>query len=201
MDKDNSEGNIIDFKHHLVKDLNKKHDALVDYCRDNLSTQAQVHKAVLKLIHAKNLEQLLETLAIDLPAIFAVDVVRLVMESDIPVETAYGEPHYSGVVFADSGTAESLFGSKNTQKNVVLADDTETKKPTGFAQIFADCEDLIKSCALMRLPLETVERNITLALGTRQKGHFHTGQGTEIFHFLAQVVAVQLDKYLDDLPL
>jgi hypothetical protein len=189
---------IIDLQHYQLKSVNDRYDLLVDYCRDNLSTQSQVHKAVLRLVQARNIEQVLEILAIDLPVILDVDVVRLAMESDIPVDTAYGEQHYSGVVFIDSGASDEIFGA---QRSVVCVGDAREEPTFAFEQIFVDCDELIESFALIRLSLENIEKNIILALGTRHKNRFKTGQSAEILHFLAQIVALQLDKYLDDLSL
>jgi uncharacterized protein len=161
-----------------------------------MSVQSQVHHAVLRLIGTRNLEQLLEVVALDLVNLFDVDVVRLAMESDIIYETAYGEDNFSGIVFVDPGTVDAAIGHK---KKVLLIEDTEVKRPAGFAQIFADCDEMIASCALLRLELSALDKNIILAFGVRHKDRFHPGQGIELLNFLAQIVAFQLDRYLDDL--
>lgn len=194
---------IIDFQHYLLKNLQnssktltQRYDLLVDYCRENLSAQSQVHDAVLKVMAVCNVEQLLELLTVDMLGIFNLDVVRIAMESDMPFDTSYGELNYSGIVFVDSGTADALFGR---QKNVLLFSDTEINPPLGFEQIFINCDEQIQSCALLRLASDMVDRNIILALGVRHKERYHTGQGTELLHFFAKSVAIQLDKYLGDL--
>lgn len=194
---------IIDFQHYMVKNLQKdskalksRYDVLVDFCRDNMSVQHQVHQAALRLIRTRNLEQLLEAIAIDLVSLFDVDVVRMAMESDTAIETSFGEHNYSGIVFIPTGTIDAALGKK---KNVLLVEDCSKKHPPGFDNIFADCESMIASCAMLRLDLEMVDRAIVLAFGVRHKGRFHPGQGIELLHFLAQIVAHQLDRYLDDL--
>lgn len=196
-------GGVLDFQHFMVKNLQKdskdlqgKYDMLVDFCRENMSVQSQVHHAVLRLIGTRNLEQLLEVVALDLVNLFDVDVVRLAMESDIIYETAYGEENFSGIVFIDPGTVDAAVGVK---KKVLLIEDTEVKRPAGFDQIFADCDEMIASCALLRLELAALDKNIILAFGVRHKDRFHPGQGIELLNFLAQIVAFQLDRYLDDL--
>lgn len=196
---------IEDFQHYMLKNLQnnsksltQRYDLLVDYCRQNLSAQAQVHNAVLKIMGSHSLEQLLEILTVDMLSVFDLDVVRLAMESDIPFDTSYGEQNYSGIVFIDSGTSEVLFGAN---KNVVLVGDSEQEPPIGFEQIFINCEEQVQSCALLRLDSQMVDKHIVLALGVRYKERFHSGQGVELLHFLAQTVAIQLDKYLDDLTL
>jgi len=196
---------IIDFQHYLVKNLQKdsqalksRYDVLVDFCRDNMSVQTQVHNAALRLIKTRNFEQLLEAVTLDLVSLFDVDVVRLAMESEEAgkYDTLYGETNFSGIVFIDPGTVDAAIGKK---KNVLLVDDATVKPPVGFDRIFADCAKLIESCALLRLNLEHVQKHVILAFGVRHKDRFHQGQGIELLHFLAQIVAHQLDSYLHDL--
>lgn len=202
--RDLGEG-VEDFQYYLLKNLQtnsksltQRYDLLVDYCRDNLSAQAQVHDAVLKVMRARSIEQLLELLSVDMLSVFDLDVVRIAMESDLPFDASYGEQNYSGIVFVDAGTLEALFGS---QKNVLLYGDTKINPPIGFEQIFVNCDEQVQSCALLRLDSEMVDKHVILALGVRHKERYHTGQGTELLHFFAQAVALQLDKYLDDLTL
>lgn len=196
-------GGIIDFQHYLVrnlqagsKDLRSKYDLLVEFCRDNMSVQHQVHQAALKLIHARNIEQLLEVISLDLVNLFDVDVVRLAMESELPFETAYGEGDFSGIVFVEKGMIDVTMGKK---KQVLLIEDCSKKTPPGFEQIFADCDEMIASCALLKLSLGMIDRNVILAFGVRHKGRFHPGQGIELLNFLAQIVGHQLDSYLAEL--
>jgi hypothetical protein len=204
-ERDLCEG-VVDFQHFMLKNLQKdskslkeRYELLVDYCRDNLAAQAQVHQAALKLIQARGLEQLLEVLALDFVSLFDVDVVRLAMESDAPMDTSYGEEDYSGIVFIEQGTIDLLFG--NSKKNVMLIGDAQKHTPIGFDDIFTDCEEMIASCALLRLLPDSVGKHILLAFGVRHKDRYHDGQGVELLSFLAEVVAHQLDKYLDDLTL
>ncbi|MBY0407351.1 MAG: DUF484 family protein [Rickettsiales bacterium] len=196
---------VIDFQHFMVKNLQKdskslqkRYDMLIDFCRENMSVQAQVHQAALRLVRAKGLEALLEVITLDLVSLFDVDVVRMAMESDVPVDTSYGEQHYSGFVFIPPGTVDAVMGER---KNVLLVDDVAAHPFAGFEDVFADCEGLVASCALLRLELETVGKHVLLAFGVRYKERFHTGQGIELLHFLAQIVAYQLDAYLLDLSL
>lgn len=196
---------VLDFQHYLLKNLQnnsksltQRYELLVDYCRENLSTQAQVHSAVLKIMQARSIEQLLELLTVDMLNIFDLDVVRLAMEADVPYDMSYGEQNYSGIVFVDSGTSDALFTG---DRNVLLSGDIEENQPIGFEQIFINCEGQVQSCALLRLNSEMVDKHIILALGVRHKERFHAGQGMELLYFFAQAVSLQLDKYLGDLML
>lgn len=195
---------IIDFQSFLVKNLQKnsetlknKYDLLVDFCRDNMSVQGQVHRAVLRLIRTRSLEQVLEVITQDLVSLFDVDVVRLAMESETAehYETFYSEQNYSGIVFVVPGTVEYSVG----KKNIAMISDTAKEVPIGFEQIFADCESLIQSCALLKLELELTKRPVILAFGVRYPDRFHQGQGIELLNFLGQIVAHQLDQYLHEI--
>ena len=193
-----SEDKVIDLQHYQLKNWQEKYDALVDYCRENMSVQTRVHEAVLRLIKAKDLEQLLEIISVDFLSIFDLDVVRLAMESEIAFDTSYGEQDYSGFVFIPVGTTEAIFG---TQKNVVLIGDCISNPPSSFEYIFADCNKQIASCSLLRLETKATGKHIILSLGVRHKERFHVRNGAEPLHFLAKIVSNQLDKYLDDLIL
>jgi len=202
-ERDLGEG-VVDFQSFLVKNLQKstdslknKYDVLVDFCRDNMSIQGQVHRAALRLIQARTLEQLLEVITQDLVSLFDVDVVRLAMESEAAetYESYYSDQNYSGIVFVVPGTVEYALG----KKNINMIADTSEQVPIGFEQIFSDCESLIQSCALLRLELQLTGRPVILAFGVRYPDRFHPGQGIELLNFLGQIVAHQLDLYLHEL--
>ena len=133
----------------------------------------------------------------DLVSLFDVDVVRLAMESDHAeeYETCYFEHHYSGIVFITPGTVDYAVG----RKNIVMVADAAQDVPIGFEQIFADCEAMIQSCALLRLEMELTQKSIILAFGVRYPDRFTPAQGSELLHFLGQIVAHQLDQYLFEL--
>jgi uncharacterized protein YigA (DUF484 family) len=197
-------GNVIDLRHHMVgklqtgiKSLKNKYEGLITSSRDNMSTLHQVHEAALALIRAPQLEQLLERIIMDLPALFGVDIVRLGIESDAGefYETKFGEQNASGVAFLEQGLIDKAMGRG---KSIVLASDTAKQFIFGFEQIFADCSGIIESCALLRMRLPSNQRGALLAFGVRIKNHFHEGQGTEMLSFLAQIVEHRLDECLND---
>ena len=195
---------VLDFQSFLVKNLQKnseviknKYDVLVDFCRDNMSVQGQVHRAVLRLIRTKALDQLIEVITQDLVSLFDVDVVRLAMESESTDNYSgfYADDNYSGIVFVVPGTVDYAIGNRQ----IAMIADTAKDVPIGFEQIFSDCDKMIQSCALLKLNLEMTRRNVILAFGVRYPDRFHAGQGSELLTFLATIVAHQLDKYLHEL--
>ncbi len=197
-------GNVVDLQTHMVgklqngiKSLKTKYEGLVTSSRDNMSILHQVHEAVLSIMRAAGLDQLLEIIAMDLPARFGVDVVRLVLESDAgeAYETQFTEENASGIAFMETGFIARAMGK---EKNVLLIEDTAKQPLYGFEQIFVSCAGLVESAALLRMRLPSSQRFVMLAFGVRVKGHFYEGQGTELLSFFAQVVEHRLDECLNE---
>ena len=192
---------VIDFQYyaidHLRSGMRKMKDrfnGLVSSARENMSVQQQVQQAVLSVIRARNLEELLEILCSDLIRWFDVDVVRLGIESDMAglYDTYYHEENYSGICFVPAGTADAiLMGEK-----VRLIPDTQTQPPIGFEMVFAECSSLVRSTALVRLELADIKRQAILAFGVRHADRFHQHQGGELLSFLGEAMSIVLDRCL-----
>ena len=74
---------VIDFQYYAIDHLRRgmrrmkdRFNGLVSSARENMSVQHQVQKAVVSVIGARNLEELLDVLSTDLMNWFDVDVVR-----------------------------------------------------------------------------------------------------------------------------
>lgn len=196
---------VVDLQHFMVgglqkelTDLRGKYDEIVEYCRENMSTQAQVHGAISRMIKARDLEQLLQVITIDLASLFDVDVVRLAMETvgaDM-YETSYPEAHYSGISFIETGMVDDVMGVNGA---ILLCEDVDRVNIHGLDAIFADCVNLVKSCALLRLSLEHVQKDVILGFGVRHPGRFNTQQGVELLAFLAHIVELRLDSCLSEI--
>lgn len=192
---------VADFQHFAIRRLQEEiqrvrtgYDQLVTSARDNSSVQQQVHRAIVGLIRARGLEQLLEVLTVDLVSLFNVDVVRLAMETDLVemYETYYSEDQYSGIVFVETGLVDDALGDLDA----LLVEDTDKQYIEGFEAIFSECTGLVKSCALLRLRLTHVPRQVILAFGVRHKGHFAAHQAVDLLQFLAVIVQERLDTCL-----
>lgn len=192
---------VADFQHFAIRRLQEEiqrvrgsYEQLVTSARDNSSVQQQVHRAIVGLIRARGLEQLLEVLTIDLVSLFNVDVVRLAMETDIVAmyETYYSEDQYSGIVFVETGLVDDALGDLDA----LLVADTDKQYIEGFEAIFSECTRLVKSCALLRLRLTHVPKQVILAFGVRHKEHFQPHQAVDLLQFLAVIVQERLDSCL-----
>lgn len=192
---------VIDFQYYAIDNLRRnvrkmkdRFQGLVVSARENLSVQQQVQRAVISTVHARTLEELLEVLTTDLMTWFDVDVVRLALESDAAgtYDTYYHEDNYSGICFVPQGTANAVL----LGESVRLIADTQGEPPIGFEMVFADCSNLVRSCALVRLELPTIKRPAILAFGVRHADRFHPHQGGELLGFLGQVMSIILDRCL-----
>ena len=198
---DKGEG-VVDLQQFMVGNLQKelktvrgKYDEMVEFCRDNMSTQSQVHHAVVSIIKAHDLEQLLQIITVDLMHVFNVDVVRLSMETEGAdmYDASYPDAHYSGITFIENGMTDLALGHEN---DILLCSDTTQEEILGFEEIFAECHGMIRACALLRLHLESVGKDVILGFGVRHAGAFDPNQGIELLSFLATVIEHRLDECL-----
>lgn len=194
---------IADFQHFAIKNLQQRVKKVeshfvsaITYARDNLSAQSQVHEAVLKLIRARGLEALLETMTQELLSVFDVDVIRLGLESEIAdlYESYHPEQHYSGLVFIGAGATDVFFG----EKDVLLFADAQAKGGFLIEELFHNCQRLAVSCALLRLRLHTLQRDAVIGFGVRIEGRYDASQATDLLGFLGKVMAERLDTCLYD---
>ncbi len=201
--------NVVDFQQFQLKNLQEtsrdmkgRMDSLLEYCRGTLSVQGQVHEIVLRLLRAKNLEQLIEVLAIDLPSVLMVDVARLVIESDdsqMRSEDIEGMYH-SGLTLVPKDTVMLSIGHSPHQLM------PEIKPGDGLMEdiitaVFGGAAPLVASAAFINVPLSSVDHAVMLALGVRTQGRFKPGPTASPLDFLAAVIASQLDKYLHSLDI
>ncbi len=175
---------VIDLQQHMVERLRGElavmataRDDLVATGRTNLSAQTRVHKAVLALLKARNFEQFIEMLTVDLAVILDLDVVTIGVEK---TEDGPATPCRAGVLRLEPDTVDRLMGPG---QNIVL----RTEVP-GDPAIFGEGAGLVASDAMIRLSVGSTTPAALLALGSRDPDQFHPGQGTELLGFLARVV-------------
>ena len=202
--KSNFGDGVVDMQHYMVGGLQKElrtmreqMDDMVGFCRDNLSTQAQVHQAALLIMRATDLEQLLQVLTSDLLGLFDLDVLRICMETDAAAlyEESYPDASGSGLSFIQSGTIDSVLGY---DADIMLVADSDQAELHELESIFQGFYPLARSCVLLRLQLDRVQKDVLLALGVRNAGRFSEEQGVELLSFLAEVIEWKLDVALSE---
>lgn len=195
--------NVEDFQYHMLSRLQSRQrelkddlEELIGVTRDNISTQAQVNQAVIALLKANSLQQLLQIMTDDFTEIFKVDVVRLAIETPLAdhYEAQFSESSYSGIGVLHPHGVDAALGKNQTSYSIL---DTRDEFPQGAKQVFEACEGVIRSCILLRIILPQTGRDGVLAFGVRYAGRFHSGQSDELLRFLSKVVALRLEPLLN----
>ena len=169
-----------------LADLAETRDALIDTGRNNLSSQARVHEAVLALLKARNFEHFIESLTTDLAVILDLDVIVVGVEQ---AEDGTVTPPCAGVMPLSPKMVDRLIGPG---QNIVLRDHVN-----GDPEIFGPGAGLVHSEALIRLSFGRTAPSALLAFGARDGTHFEPGQGTELLRFMARVVETSIRGWLD----
>jgi len=192
------DGRVIDLRAAMVErlrgqvsDMTALRDEMVATGRGNQQVQARTHEAVLALLTARSFEQLIERATGDLATILDVDVAALGVERANPrgSEGALPPVRLGGVFQLEPGTVELLIGAGRQTR---LREAT-----TGDPLLYGGGAGLVRSDALVRLAISRQTPPALLALGARDEGHFHAGQGTELLQFLGAVLTEQIRAWLD----
>ena len=176
-------GNVVNFHqamaHKLRSDKERSEDRqrmMIDNARANMTIQARIQAAVLRVIEARSFEDLLEIIGNEVSLMLQVDVVALVFEqAAVANNTAFP----SNLTLLKPGTLDALLGANETL--------VEANKD-GDARIFGPSARLVKSLALIRMHIAEGFPDGVLAFGSRDPLLFADSQGTELVGFLADVV-------------
>lgn len=179
--KSESGRGIADFQNYMIQRLKADKEQvmtttreIVENSRANMNNQQRVHKAVLRLLEAKNFEDFIESITADLSNILDVDIAVLVVESnEIP------HVHTSGIRVIPGGTVDKWMQGKN----VLLQDDI-----SGIEAIYGGGATLVRSQILLRVDISMDTPPAIIAFGSRDPNLFHEGQATDQILFLARVI-------------
>lgn len=175
--------NVSDFQSFMIKRLKDDKEkvmettqAIVENARSNMNNQQRIHKAVLRLLEARNFDEFIHIITMDLSAMLDTDISVLVVESngsDIP------HIHTSGIRVLPEGTIDNWMKGQNVllQSNIA-----------GIEAIYGGGANLVQSQALLRIDISLNTPPAILAFGSRDPEMFGDGQGTEMVSFLALVV-------------
>lgn len=184
---------VIDMQHFMVQrqrgeiaQLKHQQKSLIAVSRANLATQTRVHSAVIAILAATSFEQLIQIVTTDLATLLDADVVTLAVERQGSQRTRL--PHH-GVQILDAGVVNEVLSA---DRDVLLLTDT-----VGEARLFGDGAGLVRSAALVRLPVSPKAPAGMLCIGTRKPGKFQAGQGTELLTFLARALGITIAAWLD----
>lgn len=184
--------NVSDFQSFMIKRLKDDKEkviettqAIVENVRSNMNNQQRIHKVILRLLEARNFEQFINIITMDLSTMLDTDISVLVVESnghDIP------QIHTSGIRVLPQGTIDKWMDGQNVllQSNI-----------TGIEAVFGGGATLVQSQALLRVDISMDTPPAILAFGSRDPEMFQDGQGTELISFLAGVVERNFRHWLD----
>lgn len=181
---------IVDFQRFMVDMLRGElagirdcASAVIETSRNNMSIQAQTHAAVLALVAAGDMEELVRVVSEDLPDLLDVDTAILAFEPVPAVDAAV-----SSICPLAEGDVDALLGpGRDTRLMSILGDED---------LLFAGSGQPIRSAALARVSLGEQGIPGLLALGSFDATFFQPGQGTELLLFLARIVKVCLPRLL-----
>ena len=174
---------VADFQSYMIERLKADKEQasasardLVETSRANMNNQQRIHKAVLLLLEARNFEEFIQTITMELASLLDVDIAVLVVEAD-------GEsiPHIqtNGIrVIPEGTTAKWMEG-----KNVLLQDNI-----SGIEAIYGGGATLVQSQILLRVDIAMDTPPAILAFGSRHPDMFAEGQATDQILFLARVI-------------
>lgn len=181
---------VVDMQRYMVQRLQGENarlydaaDELISLGRNNMSAQAATHRAVLALLETTGFEHLIHIATKDCPELLDVDVVTLSIESDAPLSPLFVN---AGIGVVRPGDVEALMNGREVNLRPLSRD--------GEA-IFGPATDLVKSDGLARLTIDG--RPAILALGCREPGKFHPGQGTELLGFFARALESCIRQWLN----
>jgi uncharacterized protein YigA (DUF484 family) len=183
--------NVVDFHQLMVNKLRgdkqraeDRQRSMIDNARTNLTVQARVHAAILRLVEANNLDDLVEIVGGELALMLDVDIITLGLESTINLDIA----NNNGIHPLPPGLIAHYLGEKDAilQANI-----------DGDPALFGPAARLVKSQAMLRLNIAEGIPDGLLAFGSRDPLLFSDAQGTELIGFLGDVIERLLRRFLD----
>ena len=187
-------GNVVDMQTSMLDrmrdestDLKDAANLLISTTRSNMMIQTRTLAAVIAILSADNLERLVHVICYDLLLLLDIDAASLCLETS---EKYFQNLDETKIRWISTKTVNKVLGGAEEPLQLI-----EHTKDSGI--VFGEDGELVKSAAFCRLHLGSGIPNGLLALGSRQRGAFHSGQGTDLLIFLTQVLELTLHRWLD----
>ncbi|NQV85041.1 MAG: DUF484 family protein [Rhodospirillales bacterium] len=186
---------IVDMQHFLadrrlreIDDLRGCAQEVIETSRTNMSVQTRTHAAVLALLWASDMDQLLRVISDDLPLLLDVDVVVLGFETP-GLKTNASISSEVDIRLLGLGDVDRILGAG---ENIILQRDLDQNGDGEFG-LFGAASGLVRTAGLARLcPGQGVPVGY-MGLGSRG-ATFSPGQGTELIGFLARAMETCLHR-------
>jgi uncharacterized protein len=194
---------VVDLRGVLVERLEERLDRLEDTHRevlaaayDNVAGTAQIHRACLALLEARDFAQFLRIMTQDLPRILQVEVLRLGLEAPAAAPGSGLGPDglRDAVVALPAGGARTYLtaGRGGSARAVVLR-----RLSRASGTMYGARAEGVQSEAALALDLGPARLPGILAMGTGDAGRFHPEQGTDLLAFFGGVFERALRRWLD----
>lgn len=157
-----------------IEELKFSQGHLIDTSRNNLTTQVQVHEAVLSLLDIHDSSELGHIVTQDWADNLHIDVIRICFENG----HSTAAPSLKEISRLSKGCVDEYLGKDDI---VQLRGNVEVSE-----EIFGPAKNLIKAEALVKLPETELNPPGILVFGSRDADMFYPGQGTELLRFLGK---------------
>lgn len=179
----NNDRKVADFQSYMIKRLKddrediirSAHD-MIETSRANMNTQTRIQNAVLLLLEARDFQDFIQTITMDLASLLNVDIVSLVVEID---DDIIPQIDMTGVRVVGPGTIDLL-----TKRNGIVME----QAIQGLGEIYGGASGLVKSQLLLRLNIADHAPRVLVAFGSRDPDAFQPGMGTDHINFLGRVI-------------
>ncbi len=191
--EDGEAGNVVDMQTSMLdrmrdesSNLKDAANLLISTTRSNMMVQTRTHAAVIAILGADNLERLVHVVCYDLPLLLDIDAASLCLETG---QEGFPELGDSDIRWFAPGTVDKVLGGPDEFAQLI-----EHTKDDGA--VFGEAAGIVKSAALGRLQPGYGIPNGLLALGSRNRGAFHGGQGTDLLIFISRVLELTMNRWL-----
>lgn len=172
---------VVDFQNMMIErlkrnleDIRNSQGHLIDTSRNNLTTQVQVHEAVLALLDTDSIQHIGHIVTQDWPDMLHIDVIRICFEEGLKKKI----PSLKEVAPISKGHVDKYLGKDDI---IQLRGGVDVSE-----EIFGPAKSLVKAEALVRIPATDHNPPGILAFGSRDADMFYPGQGTELLRFLGK---------------
>lgn len=187
--------NFVDLRGVFVERLEDRLDRLEDTHRtvianayENLAGTNQIHRAILAVLDADDIEGFLQALHHDVANILAVDLIRICLESD---DAAGGEaigpdgPLKEIIVALPANGVDAYVteGRSTPARQVTLRTASEAK-----ASVYGKKANDVRSEAILRLDLGDEKLPGMVIFGSNDENRFSSDQASDLLSFFAQAL-------------
>lgn len=184
--------NVKDFQSFMIKRLKDDKEkvmettqTIVDNVRSNMNNQQRIQKVILRLLEARNFDEFIHIITMDLSAMLDTDISVFIVESN-----GQDIPHImtSGIRVLPEGTIDKWMSGQRVllQSNI-----------SGIEPIYGGGATLVQSQALLRIDISMDTPPAILAFGSRDPNMFDEAQATDLVDFLARVVERAFRNWLN----